>query len=273
MLRNVCVMLASAILVYPSQVQAASYADSVVAYVPGTAAQGFTNAAAALGEPSRSTPGQFGGPVDPFNPPYLADQVVSIGAGGSLTVGFSTPILNAPGHPFGLDFIIYGNAGFVITNGNYSGGGITDGSLFGANPGTTRVSVSADNINYFQLDPARAPVVDTLFPTDGSGSFDLPVNPQLSQNDFAGLGLAGIRSLYNGSAGGSGFDLAWAQDANGQSVALPEVRFIRVDVLSGVAEIDGVAAPGVVPEPAPWLLLGLGSIVLVLLNRKTRMRL
>jgi hypothetical protein len=266
-------MVASAIVVVPSHVRAASYADSVVAYVPGTAAQGFTNAAAALGEPSRSTPGQFGGPVDPFNPPYLVDQVVSIGAGGSLTVGFSTPILNSPGHAFGLDFMIYGNVGFVITNGNYSGGGITDGSLFGANPGVTRVSVSSDNINYYQLDPARAPVVDTLFPTDGSGSFDLPVNPHLSQNDFAGLSLAGIRSLYNGSAGGSGFDLAWAQSANGQSVDLSDVRFIRVDVLSGVAEIDGFAVPGAVPEPAPWLLLGLSSMALALLNRRSPKRL
>ena len=108
---------------------------------------GYTNAAAALGSPSRQTVDPdptFGGtfPVDPFSPPYLSSQVVSIGAGGSLTVHLDTPVVNDPAHPFGVDFIIFGNSGFVITNGNFSGGGITDGSLFANNSGSTRVSVS-----------------------------------------------------------------------------------------------------------------------------------
>ncbi len=269
--RNTCLMLVCASIAIPSTIRAASYADSLVAYSPGTGyAAGYTNASAALGEPSRITPGQFGGPVDPFDPPFLQDQVVSIGAGGSLTVGFTNPILNSPSHAFGLDFMIYGNAGFAITNGDYSGGGITDGSLLGANPGTTRVSVSADNVTYYPLDPARAPVVDTLFPTDGSGSFDIPVDPALTKDSFAGLGLGGIAALYNGSAGGAGFDLGWAQDANGQPVTLTEVRFIRIDVLSGVAEVDGLAAPGLVPEPAPWMLLGCAGGMLWLLNHSRR---
>jgi hypothetical protein len=258
-----CSILATSI-----RTQAATFADSVVSYNPGTGfatefgtGAGFTNASAALGEPSRVTPGQFGGPVDPFNPPYLTSQLVSIGAGGSLTVGFDHPIVNDATHPFGIDFMIYGNAGFVITNGNYSGGGVTDGSLFGANPGATRVSVSADDVTFYPLDPSRAPVVDTLFPTDGSGSFDLAVNPALANKDFAGLDLTGIRASYAGAAGGTGFDLAWAQDANSQKVVLPDVRFIRVDVLSGAAEIDGIAVPGAVPEPPPWALLAVGLTV------------
>jgi hypothetical protein len=208
--------------------------------------------------------------VDPFNPPYLKEQLVSIGSGGSLTLGFSSPILNLSdhSHPFGLDFIIYGNAGFVITNGNFTGGGITDGSLFGGNSGTTRVSVSPDNQSYFTLDPARAPVVDALFPTDGSGSFDLPVDPRRTASDFAGAGLDGIRALYAGAAGGAGYDLAWAQDLNGQSVILPEVRFIRIEVLSGAAEIDGISAVGIVPEPSPGVLLALALGGMVLLQRR-----
>jgi hypothetical protein len=258
--------LVCASLLSQSSTHAASYADSVQGYVPGTGfatdfatGAGYTNAAAALGEPSRSTPGQFGGPIDPFNPPYLKEQLVSLGAGGSLTVGFAAPILNRASNPFGVDFIVYGHTGFVITNGDYSGGGVTDGSLFGANPGATRVSVSPDNVTYYQLDPARAPVVDgSLFPTDGSGSFDLAVNPTLPASDFAGRGLEGIRSLYNGSGGGTGFDLSWALDAQGKSVFLPEVKFVRIDVLTGVADVDGFAVPGAVPEPSTWGLLSLG---------------
>jgi hypothetical protein len=108
-----------------------------------------------------------------------------------------------------------------------------------------------------------------LFPTDGSGSFDLPVDPSRTASHFSGAGLDGLRALYAGAAGGAGFDLSWAQDLNGQSVILPEVRFIRVDVLSGAAEIDGISAVGIVPEPSPALLaaLGLGGI-LVLQTRR-----
>src|SRR5262249_48745099 len=103
-------LLAAASLLLPYSARAASYADSVIAYSPGvgfaidfSTKQGYTNAAAALGEPSRSTPGRFGGPVDPFNPPYLRDQLVSLGAGGSLTLSFATPISDDPRHPFGID--------------------------------------------------------------------------------------------------------------------------------------------------------------------------
>lgn len=245
----------------------AGFADSVISYNPGTgfakefgSGLGFTNSVAVLGEPSRVTPGQFGGPVDPFNPPYLRDQVLSIGSGGSLTVKFDSPILNLPGNPFGIDFIIFGNSGFVITNGDFSGGGITDGSLFADNSGATRVSVSKDNVTYFTLNPSLTPTVDGLFPTDGSGNFQSAVNPALRGGSFAGRDLSGIRALYAGSGGGTGFDLGWAQDASGKSVDLSSINFIRVDVLSGASELDAIVA---VPEPAPWML-GMAGLALLL---------
>src|SRR5689334_1933963 len=87
----------------------AQYADTVVSYFSGTGfSPAYTNPAAALGEPSRITPGTFGGPVDPFDPPYLASQLVSIGTGGALTLKFSRPIINHPKNRFGIDFIIFG---------------------------------------------------------------------------------------------------------------------------------------------------------------------
>lgn len=236
-LRLFVLVLASLFVV--STTHAAGFADAVIAYDLGSGfANGFTNASTVLGSPAST--------VNPFSPAFRNTQLLSIGAGGYLTVQFSTPIANDPGNPYGLDFSIFGNSGFIITNGNFSGGGITDGSLFGNNPGATRVSVSLDNLTYYQLNPSLAPVVDGMFPTDGSGNFQLPVNPLFTGSDFAGQGLSGIRSLYNGSAGGSGFDISWAQDNLGNSVTLPSVNFVRVDVLSGKSEIDAFAA---VPEP------------------------
>src|SRR5438034_8347740 len=89
------------------------FADAVVSYNPGAGfAPRFTNPAAALGEPSRVNP--FGEPTDPFDPPYGTNQIVSIGAGGHLVLGFHTPILNHPHNLDRLDFTIFGNAGFII---------------------------------------------------------------------------------------------------------------------------------------------------------------
>ncbi|HYG35091.1 MAG TPA: hypothetical protein VEC99_09920, partial [Clostridia bacterium] len=245
------VLALTSVLAVPSSF--AQFADAVVAYVPGSGVgASYTNAAAALGEPSRVTPGPWGGPISPFSPAWQDDQLVSVGAGGSLTLRLNFPIQPDRTHPFGCDFIVFGGAGFSITNGDYSGGGITDGTLFGSNNGQTRVSVSADGNHFFVLNPALAPTVDTLFPTDGSGDFFRPVNPALVGSSFAGQDLAGIQALYAGSAGGSGYSLGWAQDANGQPVTLTSVQFIRIEVLSGKADIDGVAAVAPIGGGAVW---------------------
>src|ERR1041385_2676175 len=138
----VAVVLTSLLFTRAAQAQ---YADTVVSYVSGTGfSTGFTNPAAALGEPSRITPGTYGGRGDLFCPPYLASQLVSIGADGSLTVKFGKPVVNHPRNRFGIDFIIFGNAGFIITNAfdpntfDWIGTPATDGSLFGNNTGTSR---------------------------------------------------------------------------------------------------------------------------------------
>ena len=119
--------------------KATSFVSSVVGYHPGSgfavefgSGLGFTNTLSVIGEPSRETPGEWGGEVNQFSPPYLADQLLSIGEGGYVTLTFNQPVFNSPNNPYVLDFILFGNAGFNITNGDYSGGGVTDGSVFGS---------------------------------------------------------------------------------------------------------------------------------------------
>jgi hypothetical protein len=238
-----------------STVSAANFASEIISYNPGRDFSArYTNVIAALGEPSRVNP--FMEETDPFNPPYGTAQVLSLGAGGSLTVKLTAPVLNHPRNRFGVDFMIYCNSGFIITNNfdfttfTWIGEPATDGSLFGSNAGETRVSVSRDGENFFQLDSALSPNLDVLLPTDGAADFGLPADPQLTTGDFAGLTLAQIRALYHGSAGGTGFDLAAARDASGNPARLNAVQFIRVEVLSGKIEVDGFAgvfhAPGLV---------------------------
>jgi len=102
--------------------------------------------------------------------------------------------------------------------------------------------VSRDGLVFYQLNPALAPTADSLLPTDGSGDFHTPADPSLSQTDFAGLTLEGIRALYYGSAGGAGYDISWAQDVDGRPVLLREISYVRVEVLSGKSEVDGFAS-------------------------------
>ena len=248
MKRIIIILLGLAALPGASETRATQFAAEVVSYKSGvgfatdwSTGAGYTNKDAIVGPPARETPGKWGGPITPFSPPYLLAQILSIGEGGEVTLKFGKPIRDESINPFGLDFLVFGGAGFTITNGDFGGGGITDGTLFGQDDGETRVSVSADGDAWFVLDPKRAPAFDAYHPTDGSGDFGLPVNPALDKGDFAAGGLAKFTELYDGSGGGTGYDLGWAVDAAGKPVALAQVRFVRLEVLSGKAEIDAVS--------------------------------
>jgi MYXO-CTERM domain-containing protein len=274
MKKNQLFMLALAGALFIPAITRAQFASSVVSYNPGTGfVSGFTDPTTALGAPSQINP--FGENTDPFNPPYGTNQIVSVGVGGSLTLHLNTPIQHSASNPFGVDFIIFGNTGFQITNDfdlgtfTFVGTPATDGSLFGNNTGSTRVEVSADGVNWFTLNPSLAPIVDGLFPTDGIGNPLLPVNPNLTASDFSGQTLAGIESLYGGSAGGTGFDLAWAQDGLGNGVNLAFADYVRIDVLSGTSEIDAVS---VVPEPTSGALALAGAGLLWFQRRKNNRR-
>jgi hypothetical protein len=236
-------LLAGAVWTAPLSGQ--NHADLVVGYDPGTGAGPWTNSASVLGAPSRATVDPQWGtfPVDPFGPPYLDSQILSIGSGGSLTLRFEHPVTDDPRNPHGLDFLVYGNAFFQL-NADFT---TTSGALGGTNEGTTRVWISADGSTFYQLDPALAPSPDGWYPTDGAGDFTRPVDPSLTETDFAGLDLAGIRELYGGSGGGTGYDIGWARDAEGQPVALHSIRYVRFDQEGGAAQIDAISAISIVP--------------------------
>jgi hypothetical protein len=262
MKKNLFVSLALAGLFVIPTIARSQFADTVVSYTEGSGVlSGYNVPAAALGAPTTFIGYQN---ADPFNPPYQSSDIVGIGTGGSLTLKFNTPIQNNPGNPFGLDFIIFGHAGF---NEDFDTGTATDGSFFTGGTSDVRVSVSADGSTFYTLNPSLTPVVDGLFPTDASGNPLLPVNPSLKAADFAGLTLAQIEALYAGSAGGAGFDIAWAVNGSDQSVSLPSIDYVRLDVLGDgtPAYIDAVS---VVPEPAAGALLVCGAGLLWLQRRK-----
>ena len=103
---------------------------------------------------------------------------------------------------------------------------------------------------WYTLNPALAPQPGTLFPTSGSGNPLIRRQSFADSCDFIGQNLAGVTSLYNGSAGGTGYDLAWAQDGDGNSVDLASADYVQIDVQSGVLYLDAVSEVQAVPEPA-----------------------
>lgn len=261
--KNLFVSLALAGGCFVPVIARAQFAGGVVSYAQGTGANpSYNDPTVALGAPSQFTPGQFGGPVDPFDAAYLPSQIVGLGTGGSITLQFNTPIQHSAAHAYGLDFIIFGHAGFNEDFGNFTA---TDGSLYTGGTSSVRVSVSADGLTYYLLNLALTPMVDGLFPTDGSGNPFLPVNPALTAADFSGLTLSGIQSLYAGSAGGAGFNLDWAVDGSNQSVALPSVSFVRLENFNDVAYLDAISA---VPEPTTVALALTAASLLWLQRRK-----
>ncbi len=122
-------------------------------------------------------------------------QILSLGFGGSLIVGFNSPISNNPANPFGLDFTVFNNS-FLELN----GANITTNFT---HPGL-RVYVSQDDVNFYLLSSSTNNGAGDMFPTEGSGNPFQPINPSLSLSSFVGghnVECPGM--LYNGSAGGS----------------------------------------------------------------------
>ena len=216
---------------------------------------GFNDPTASLGEPTRFTSpsSPFGGQVTPFNSPFGADELVSIGEGGSLTLRFDEPVKDEPGNPFGIDLLVFGNSFLLLSSfpadetttatGTTSEGGV--------------ISVSADGITYVEVPGVDADGVfptlgydDTSVPFPSSGTaptlFTRPVDPSAN---LVGLTTSEIVALYDRSGGGAGIDLA--------VTGLSEISYVRITNPDGsgvTPEIDAVADVRSVPEPATLLL-------------------
>lgn len=258
---------------------ASPWAINVVSYEPGTTAQfGYDNPATALGAPERFTGenefgGIFAGPVTIFNSAWGSDEIVSIGEGGHLTLELGKPAVNDPNHLYGVDLIVFGNAGFVAPNYPDPVIGIP-ASLFGAGHGL--IELSSDGMHF---EPVPGWMADRLFPTQGYRDADAfgstpgslhtdflrPVNPALTLADFDGLTYEQALALYDGSGGGTPIDIALA--------GLSSVTHVRIRVLDDLnpntslsAEIDAIA---VVPEPSGVLLLGAAGWWMTSRRRRT----
>jgi len=215
-------------------------------------------------------------------PAYLTDPngdkvVTTINDGAEIVVGFDHKVADDAGNLYGIDFMVFGNAAFAADG--WVEHDTDMAQYFLKSPTSVKsepvlISVAQEpNGPWFTFE--NGPYGDTAFPSnafvwdrdadDWGQELDWlkPVDPNLSIFEFDGLSAADAIELYEGSAGGTGFDL---NDLDPNDYAALEVdpnsgrkwiQYIKVEYLPGssfAGEIDGfadVAACGDYKHPYP----------------------
>lgn len=197
--------------------------------------------------------------------------ITTIKAGGYLTVKFDTPITNDASHWYGMDFIVFGNSffsGSAAATASTNMENVTIASSGVASEPTT-VSVSPDGISWYTY---ASPTADNLWPTQAftwdstahtwgaESDWTKPVNPNLTASSLTGKSVANAIDLYDGSAGGTAFDL--------NVTGFSSISYIRFTGSGG--EIDGISRVASVPEPSSLAMLGLGALALIRKRKTTK---
>lgn len=255
----------------------------------------YNQASNVLGHPtmgiftSSSTYGDSGSTINPAYPAWSGGRLLSLvgdddeGTPGFVTIKFDHDVLDDPNNPFGIDFLVFGNA-FGVRNSDeniqlttdpltvsFTGKGSYENAL---------VEVSQDGETWYPYE--KGPYADSFMPTLGylydpaapdTGLFNgnlywgraaratRPVNPACSFSSFSGLNLAQVCQRYDGSAGGTGFDLAELPlPENGNGVKW--IRYVRISCVEesndegdfgyNVPEIDAVADVAPVSDYELW---------------------
>jgi hypothetical protein len=207
-----------------------------------------------------------------FNTSWPGGQktVVTLGPGRDVIVGFDHKVSDDIKNPYGIDFIVFGNNAFGKPGTWYLMCNTNMATVSLANPAylltyePVVVSVAQDpNGPWYSFD--NGPFADAdLFPTNsfawvgssvggdgctnwGSASDPLkPVDPNLQWEDFDGLTVAQAIALYNGSAGGTGFDLQWLDPNDFEKLKIdPQtgrrwIQYVKLSSNSG-GEVDAVS--------------------------------
>jgi hypothetical protein len=245
------------------------WADGVISFDPGLGGSpGYDTPSVVLGPPERFTGEGTSAPsvVSPFSPAWGPDEIVSIGLGGSLEVAFDEPIRDDPDNAWGIDLIVFGNAGFTDTA--FPAG--VCGGLFGGDGG--EVLLSEDGLNWVAVPDIEAdgpwPTVGWLDagPYDGvPGTFGAdptrPVDPARDVASVSGLNHESLLAVYAGSAGGGGIDIG--------PLGLSAVRFVRIEVAEDAflaVEIDALVDAGPNPDQNGDGAVGVDDLLIVIGN-------
>jgi hypothetical protein len=208
-----------------------------------------------------------------FNTAWPDSQktVVTLGLGRDVIVGFDHKVADDINNPYGIDFIVFGNNAFakpgtwyLLCNTNMAAVSLTDPAyLLNEEPVVIRVAQDPNGPWYSFGD---GPYADAdLFPTNsfawegstaggdgctnwGEASDPLkPVDPNLEWEDFDGLVVEDAIALYDGSAGGTGFDLQGLDPNDFEKLETdPQtgrrwIQYVKFSSLWDAGEIDAIS--------------------------------
>lgn len=147
--------------------------------------------------------------------------ITTLNNGAWITVKFDHLVLDDPNNPFGIDFLVFGNPfytgdGSVNNSTDMNTYNLTGGGFFE----DVTVAVSQDGISWYSYD--SGPYADNAFPTNAylwddanavwtnfPSDYTKPVDPSLETSLSAGgITAAYAIAAYDGSGGGTGFDLS-----------------------------------------------------------------
>jgi hypothetical protein len=189
--------------------------------------------------------------------------VTTIGFDEYIVVKFDHKVVDYPGNPYGQDLIVFGNAFF--------GGGTADDTTNmntymvsgSVNEEPVSVAVSQDGLTWYEF--SDGPYADGYFPTqaydwdretaewtDQEMDFTRPVDPNLTFADFANVSAADAIDLYDGSGGGTPFDLRDLLDYDELAVdpnsGFRWIQYVKLTSDSD-GEVDAIADVAVCGDP------------------------
>ena len=199
--------------------------------------------------------------------------ITTINPGEYIVVKFDHKVMDYPANPYGQDLIVFGNSAFDMTGSQTSSDAtnmntaiLTAGGIFD----TVLVSVSQDGQNWYSFDPNTGPWADDLYPTQAyqwdrehaqwtndEMDFTKPVDPSLTLSDFGGITAADAIDLYDGSGGGTPFDLknlpGYDDLAVDPNSGYRWIQYVRLEGGEGIfaigGQVDAVADVAVCGDP------------------------
>lgn len=235
-------------------------------------------------------------PVTPATPAYGEKKLLTLQSSepedAYVTIKFDHNVVDDPMNPFGLDLIVFGNSAFTGDGKTYYRAEtdpdtytFADSAAFNE-PGVVEVSQDGETWYRFETGrygddfPTLGYVFDAEHPDKALFAANAwwgkkadacrPVDPRVSWKSAAGLTCGEIARRFNGSAGGTGFDLKDLADFN--QLAADEhgrkwIRYVRIRNMinpngrgdeTTTPEVDAVADVAPVSEEELWNLENYG---------------
>lgn len=236
------------IAVYSVNVFASPFAAEVIDFSQGPGAtEDYDLASTVLGAPPVAD--SFAGSMNIDYAPWETTEVVSLGNGGSITIKYDHMVMNNDiDVEYGIDLIVFGNSFFST---DWEG----DYSIIGAGFEPATIEVSQDGITFYEIAGVYA---DDLYPYTSLKNDFIHATP--AGISYMGRQVADVLLDFQNGCGGAQVDIS---SAIGTVETLEWIQYVRVTDIAGDAGIaDVVAFADVVPEPAAFMLLGLGTYLI-----------